>query len=178
MLNLHHLYICLHEIMDHTPWQHYYEECTKSEDLMAYQETHTYTIAMLDQLQTWLRNYYLVEVTEEYRSKFICLHSGSLDNIPFPWVDEAEWPGNEGPFYQSHGTCPQFEPMLDSAPLVTNRMIEALCHYDHHAIMRQAKSTCGNRITPVHPSLSSHPKCMPTMKSSLLLTVPRVLPPQ
>ena len=82
MLNPHHLYICLHKIMDHMLWRHYYNEHTKPKDCMAYHETHKYTIAILAQLQTWLRNHYLVEVMEEY--KFICLHSSSLDMIPFP----------------------------------------------------------------------------------------------
>ena len=82
ILNLHHLYICLHKIMDHMLWLHYYSECTKPEDRMAYHKNHKYTIAIFHQLQTWLRNCYLVEVTEEY--KFVCLHGGSLDNILYP----------------------------------------------------------------------------------------------
>ena len=50
MLNPHHLYILLHEIMDHTPWLHYYNKRTKPKDCMAYHETHKHTITVLEQL--------------------------------------------------------------------------------------------------------------------------------
>ena len=51
-------------------------------------------------------------------------------------MHKAERPGNEGPFYKTHGVHLQVKPMPDSAPLITNRIIEALCHHDQ----RQAEA--------------------------------------
>ena len=67
MLNPHSLHIQLHEIMDFTLWQHYYKERTQPKECMAYLETHKNTIAGLDQLRNWLKNYYLVEAMEEWK---------------------------------------------------------------------------------------------------------------
>ena len=82
MLNSYSLYICLHEVMDNTPWLSYYQACTRPEQHIANYESHMHMIKWLGVLQNWLRNCYLVEATAEWRH--LQLYGGSLDRLPFP----------------------------------------------------------------------------------------------
>ena len=67
MLNPHGLYICLHEVMDNTPWLSYYQARTRPEQHIADYESHLHVIKGLELLRNWLRNCYLVEATAEWR---------------------------------------------------------------------------------------------------------------
>ena len=130
LLNPHSLYICLHEVMDNTPWLSYYQARTRPEQCIADYESHLHVIKGLELLWNWLRNRYLVEATAEWR--YLQLHGGSLDRLPFPRSYEDERPSNEGPFYHSRGICPnEIEPTPENAPQVANAMLEALAHHNH-----------------------------------------------
>ena len=65
MLNSNSIFIQLHEVMDFTPWGHYYKDRSWPAERMEYLESHRHIIARLDLLQNWLKNWYLVEATEE-----------------------------------------------------------------------------------------------------------------
>ena len=82
MLNPYGLYICLHEVMDNTPWLSYYQACTQPEQCIADYESHLHMIKGLEVLWNWLRNCYLLEAMAEWRH--LQLHGGSLDRLPFP----------------------------------------------------------------------------------------------
>ena len=127
MLNSYSIFIWLHKIMDFTPWGNYYKNCSWPAEHIAHYESHRHIIARLDLLQNWLKNCYLVEATEEW--KFITIHSGSLDRIPFPRSYEDKRPGNECPFYPSKGIHPQIKPTPENSPQIANSMLEPLaCH--------------------------------------------------
>ena len=128
MLNSNSIFIRLHEVMDFTPWGHYYKDHSWPAEQMEYLESHRHIIAGLDLLQNWLKNQYLVKATEEW--KFITIHSGSLDRIPFPHSYKDQRLGNEGPFYRSKGICPQIEPMPEDTPRIANSMLEVLARHD------------------------------------------------
>ena len=81
MLNPYGLYICLHEVMDNTPWLSYYQARTWPEQRIADYESHLHIIKGLEVLRNWLRNPYLVEASAEWRH--LQLHGGSLDRLPF-----------------------------------------------------------------------------------------------
>ena len=81
MLNPHGLYICLHEVMDNTPWLSYYQARTPLEQCIADYESHLHIIKGLELIRNWLRNHYLVEPMVEWRH--LQLHWGSLDRLPF-----------------------------------------------------------------------------------------------
>ena len=130
MLNPHSLYICLHEVMDNTPWLSYYQAHNLPEQCIADYESHLHIIKGLELLRNWLRNRYLVEATMEWRH--LQLHRGSLERLPFLRSYEDECPGNEGPFYHSRGIHPnEIEPTPENAPQVANAMLEALAHHNH-----------------------------------------------
>ena len=50
MLNPHHLFIRMHEVMDNTPWHHYYQACTQLEQCIADYESHLHIIKGLELL--------------------------------------------------------------------------------------------------------------------------------
>ena len=128
MLNPHGLFIHMHEVLDNTPWHHYYQACTRLEQRIA-DESHLHIIKGLELLRNWLKNCYLVEATAEW--KHLQLYRGSLDRLPFPCSYEDEQPGNEGPFYRSKGICPyEIEPTPENAPQVANAMLEALARHN------------------------------------------------
>ena len=142
------LYICLHEVMDNTPWLSYYQACTRLEQRIADYESHLHVIKGLELLRNWLRNCYLVEAKAEWRH--LQLHGGSLDRLPFPHSYEDERPGNEGPFYCSRGIRPnEIQPTPENAPQVANAMLEALARHnrwqsearDHQEYQRQQDNT-------------------------------------
>ena len=127
MLNPYSIYIWLHEVMDNTPWLHYYQDCTWSVDHIVDYESHLHVIKGLEILQNWLRNQYLVEAMAEWRH--LTLHDGSLEKMPYLHSYKDQWPSNEGPFYCNRGICPEIEPTPEDAPHVANTMLEALaCH--------------------------------------------------
>ena len=130
MLNPYGIFIRLHEVMDNTPWLSYYQAHTWPEQHIADYESHLHVIKGLEVLWNWLRNYYLVEATVEWRH--LKLYGGSLDRLPFLCSYEDQQPGNEGLFYHSRGIHPnEVEPTLENAPLVANAMLEALAHHNH-----------------------------------------------
>ena len=129
MLNPHGLYICLHEVMDNTPWHSYYQARTQPEQCIADYESDLHIIKGLELLQNWLRNCYLVEATTEWRH--LQLYRGSLDRLPFSHSYADGQPGNEGPFYHSRGIHPcEIEPVLENTPQVANAMLEALAQHN------------------------------------------------
>ena len=107
---------------------HYYKDHSRHVEHIEYYESHRHIIAGLDLLQNWLKNCYLVEAMEEW--KFITIHSGSLDQIPFPCLYKDQRLGNEGPFYCSKDIRPPIEPTPEDAPRIANSMLEALAHHD------------------------------------------------
>ena len=125
ILNLYGIYIHLHDVMDNTPWWHYYEECIRLEDHVEDYESQRHIIKGLDILHNWLRNHYLVEATAEWRH--LTLHGGSLDKMPFPHSYEDQQPGNKGPFYQNRGIRPEEEPV----PCIANATLEVLAQHNH-----------------------------------------------
>ena len=128
MLNPYSLYICLHEVMDNTPWLSYYQARTRLEHIHDY-ESHMHIIKGLEVLWNWLRNRYLVEAMAEWRH--LQMLGASLDRLPFPHSYEDQRPSNEGPFYCSRGICPsEIEPTLENASQVANAMLEALAHHN------------------------------------------------
>ena len=130
MLNPYSLFICMHEVLDNTPWHHYCQAHTQLEQHIADYESHLHVIKRLELLQNWLKNCYLVEATAEW--KHLQVYRGSLDRLPFPCSYKDEWLGNEGPFYCSKGIRPcKIEPMLENAPQVANAMLEALAWHNH-----------------------------------------------
>ena len=128
MLNSNSIFIQLHEVMNFTLWGRYYKDSFRPAEWMEYLESHRHIIARLELLQNWLKNRYLVEATEEW--KFITIHSGSLDRIPFPCSYKDQRPGNEGPFYHSKGVRLQIEPTPEDTPCIANSMLESLAHHD------------------------------------------------
>ena len=139
MLNPYSIFIWLHEVMDSMPWLSYYQACTQPEQHIADYESHLHVIKGLEILRNWLRNRYLVEAMAEWR--YLNLHSGSLDRLPFPHSYEDQWPGNEEPFYRNRGICPdEVKPTLENAPHVANTMLEALaCHNCQQAEARDCQ---------------------------------------
>ena len=130
MLNPHGLFICMHEVMDNTPWHSYYQACTRPEQCIADYKSHLHVIKGLELLRNWLRNCYLVEAMVEW--KHLQLYRGSLDRLPFPRSYEDEQPGNKGPFYRSKGIRPrEIEPTPENTPKVANTMLEALARHNH-----------------------------------------------
>ena len=106
------------------------ELCTQPEQHITDYESHLHVIKGLEMLQNWLRNWYLVEATVEWRH--LKLHSGSLDRLPFPCPYEDQQPGNEGPFYRNRGICPnEVKPTPENAPWVANAMLEVLVYHNH-----------------------------------------------
>ena len=91
MLNPYSLYICLHEVMNNTPWLSYYQAHTQLEQCIADYKSHLHIIKGLELLWNWLRNRYLVEAMAEW--KHLQLHRGSLDRLPFPHSYEDQRPG-------------------------------------------------------------------------------------
>ena len=128
MLNSNSIFIWLYKVMDFTPWGRYYKDHSRPTEHIEYYKSHRHIIAGLDLLWNWLENRYLVEAMEEW--KFLTIHSGLLDRIPFPHSYEDQRLGNEGPFYCSRGICPQIKPTLEDAPCIANSMLEVLAHHD------------------------------------------------
>ena len=67
MLNPHGLFIRMHEVLDNTPWHHYYQARTQPEQHIADYESHLYVIKGLELLRNWLKNHYLVEAMAEWK---------------------------------------------------------------------------------------------------------------
>ena len=129
MLNTYGLFIWLHKIMDNTPWLNLYQTRTRPEQCITDYEFQLHVIKGLEMLRNWLKNWYLVEATGEWRH--LKLHCGSLDRLPFPCSYEDQRPGNEGPFYHNRGIRPnKVEPTPEDAPHVANTMLEALAHHN------------------------------------------------
>ena len=127
MLNPYSISIWLHEVMDNTLWLSHYQARTQPEQCMTDCESDLHVIQGLEILQNWLRNWYLVEATVEWRH--LKLYGGDLDRLPFLHSYEDQWPSNEGPFYHNRGIhLNEVKPTLENAPCMANTMLEALVH--------------------------------------------------
>ena len=159
MLNSYGIYICLHDVMDNTLWQCYYEECTWLEDHVGDYESQRHIIKGLELLCNWLQNCYLVEATTEWR--YLPLHWGLLDKMPFPRSYEDQQPGNKGLLYHNRGIRPEEEPALGDAPPIANAMLEVLARHSRQQVEARDRQVYQQQQDNTESLVADFPSPMP-----------------